>query len=242
MGGVLESDLGAAAWAPQLTAAHAAKMTSSKVLGKHFIAFSVAPLSSHTGGAAGTLPAQDAKSPRSGPPFATLASAAFRTWDSIVSIKQDSVVTFYYTLKDDADEVIDSSSPGEPLAYLHGHGNLVPGLERELEGKSAGDKLSVKVTPAAGYGEFSKDLIQKVPRRSLKGISKITVGMRLHAQTEQGPRAVTVTNVMGDMVTIDGNHPLAGKNLNFDIEIVAVREPTEEELAHGHVHGPGGHH
>ena len=159
-----------------------------------------------------------------------------------MSIKKDSVVTFNYTLKDDANEVIDSSAEGEPLAYLQGHGNLVPGLERELEGKNAGDKLSVKVAPADGYGEHSRELIQKVPRRALKGIAKITVGMRLHAQTEQGPRPVTVTAVTGDMVTIDGNHPLAGKNLNFDIEIVDVRDATEEELAHGHVHGPGGHH
>jgi len=159
-----------------------------------------------------------------------------------VSIKKDSVVTFNYTLKDDGGEVIDSSAPGEPLAYLHGHGNLVPGLERELEGKSAGEQLSVKVTAADGYGERNKDLIQKIPRRSLKGINKITVGMRLHAQTQEGPRAVTVTAVTGDMVTIDGNHPLAGKNLNFDIELVEVRDATEEELAHGHVHGPGGHH
>jgi FKBP-type peptidyl-prolyl cis-trans isomerase SlyD len=160
----------------------------------------------------------------------------------LTTIKKDSVVTFNYTLKDDAGEVIDSSAEGEPLAYLQGHGNLVPGLERELEGKSAGDKLTVKVAPADGYGEHSRELIQKVPRRSLKGMAKITVGMRLHAQTDEGPRAVTVTAVIGDMVTIDGNHPLAGKNLNFDIEIVDVRDATEEELAHGHVHGPGGHH
>jgi FKBP-type peptidyl-prolyl cis-trans isomerase SlyD len=159
-----------------------------------------------------------------------------------VSIKKDSVVTFNYTLKDDGGAVIDSSAPGEPLAYLHGHGSLVPGLERELEGKTTGDKLSVKVTPADGYGERSGELIQKVPRRALKGINKITVGMRLHAQTQQGPRAVTVTAVTGDMVTIDGNHPLAGQNLNFDIDLVDVRDATEEELAHGHVHGPGGHH
>jgi FKBP-type peptidyl-prolyl cis-trans isomerase SlyD len=159
-----------------------------------------------------------------------------------LSIKKDSVVLFDYTLKDDGGEVIDNSSPGEPLAYLHGHGNLVAGLERELEGKDAGDKLSVKVAPAEGYGEHSKDLIQKVPRRSLKGLAKITVGMRLHAQTAEGPRAVTVTAVTGDMVTLDGNHPLAGKNLNFDIQIVDVRDATEEELAHGHIHGPGGHH
>ncbi len=159
-----------------------------------------------------------------------------------MSIKKDSVVLFNYTLKDDGDHVIDNSEPGHPLAYLHGHGNIVPGLERELEGKSTGDKLSVKVAPADGYGEHSKDLIQKVPRRSLKGLAKITVGMRLHAHTAHGPRAVTVTAVTGDMVTLDGNHPLAGQNLNFDIEIVEVRDATEEELAHGHVHGPGGHH
>ena len=159
-----------------------------------------------------------------------------------MTIKKDSVVVFNYTLKDDSGAVIDSSAPGEPLAYLHGHGNLVPGLERELEGKSANDKLSVKVSPADGYGEFSQELIQRIPRRSLKGIAKITVGMRLHAQTPEGPRAVTVTAVTGDMVTIDANHPLAGKNLNFDIEITEVREASPEELAHGHVHGPGGHH
>ena len=159
-----------------------------------------------------------------------------------MGIKKDSVVTFNYTLKDDGDEIIDSSPPGEPLAYLHGHGNLVPGLERELDGKNPGDALIVKVTPADGYGEYSKDLVQKVPRRSLKGIAKITVGMRLHAQTAEGPRAVTVTALAGDMVTIDGNHPLAGQNLNFDIQIVDVRDASAEELAHGHVHGPGGHH
>lgn len=159
-----------------------------------------------------------------------------------MTIKKDSAVTFHYALKDDAGAVIDSSQSGEPLAYLHGHGNLVVGLERKLEGKNSGDRLSVKVPPGEGYGEYSKSLVQKVPRRSLKGIARITVGMRLHTQTEQGPRAVTVTHVAGDMVTIDANHPLAGKNLNFEIEINDVRAATEEELAHGHVHGPGGHH
>jgi FKBP-type peptidyl-prolyl cis-trans isomerase SlyD len=159
-----------------------------------------------------------------------------------MAIAQDSVVTLHYTLKDDTGEVLDSSSSGEPLAYLHGHGNLVPGLERELTGKNTGDKLSVKISPADGYGEFDKALIQRVPRRALKGIKNINVGMRLHAQTPQGPQAVTVTQVQGDMVTLDGNHPLAGKNLNFDIEITDVREATAEELEHGHVHGPGDHH
>ena len=159
-----------------------------------------------------------------------------------MSITQDSVVTIHYTLTDDDGKVIDSSSPGEPLAYLHGHGNLIPGLERELTGKSPGDKLNVKLTPADGYGEYDKQLVQRVPRRSLKGIPNLRAGMQLQAQTDQGPRMVTVTNIVGDMVTVDGNHPLAGKNLTFDVEIAEVREATPEELSHGHVHGPGDHH
>jgi FKBP-type peptidyl-prolyl cis-trans isomerase SlyD len=157
-------------------------------------------------------------------------------------IAQNSVVTIHYTLKDDAGEIIDSSREGDPIAYLHGHGNLVPGLERELEGKNAGDKVNVSVTPEHGYGEYDKNLVQQVPRRALQGIANVKVGMRLQAQTPQGPRAVVVTRLVGDMVTIDGNHPLAGKNLNFDVEITDVREASEEELSHGHVHGEGGHH
>jgi FKBP-type peptidyl-prolyl cis-trans isomerase SlyD len=157
-------------------------------------------------------------------------------------IAQNSVVTIHYTLKDDAGDVIDSSREGDPIAYLHGHGNLVPGLERELEGKSTGDKVNVSVTPEQGYGEYDKQLVQQVPRRALQGIANVKVGMRLQAQTPQGPRAVVITRLVGDMVTIDGNHPLAGKNLNFDVEITDVRDATEEELAHGHVHGAGGHH
>lgn len=159
-----------------------------------------------------------------------------------MQISQDAVVLIHYTLTDDAGKTIDSSAGGEPLAYIHGNGNLIPGLERELEGKGAGDKLDVKIAPADGYGEFDKSLIQQVPRRALKGVGNLHVGMQLHAQSERGTRAVTVTHLAGDMVTLDGNHPLAGQNLNFKVEIVDVRAATEEELAHGHVHGPGGHH
>jgi FKBP-type peptidyl-prolyl cis-trans isomerase SlyD len=159
-----------------------------------------------------------------------------------MQITQDAVALIHYTLTDDEGATIDSSAGGEPLAYIHGNGNLIPGLERELEGKSEGDQLEVKITPADGYGEFDKSLIQRVPRRSLKGVGNLHVGMQLHAQSERGTRAVTVTQLVGDMVTLDGNHPLAGKNLNFKVEIVAVRAATEEELSHGHVHGPGGHH
>jgi FKBP-type peptidyl-prolyl cis-trans isomerase SlyD len=159
-----------------------------------------------------------------------------------MNIARDSVVSMHYTLRDDAGDVIDTSAEREPLAYLHGYGNIVTGLERELEGKSAGDKLSVKVSPAEGYGEYEDQLVQKIPRRSLRGIANIRIGMQLHAQTPQGTRVVTVTHIAGDMITIDANHPLAGKSLNFEVEITDVRQATEEELSHGHVHGEGGHH
>ena len=159
-----------------------------------------------------------------------------------MAVAPDCVVTIHYTLKDDAGTVLDHSSPEEPLAYLHGHGNVIPGLEKELDGKNIGDALTVIVAPADGYGEYDNGLVQSVPRRTLHGIKDVKPGMRLHAQTAEGPRAVTVTKVLGDMVTLDGNHPLAGKSLRFDVRIEDVRPATEEELSHGHVHGPGDHH
>jgi FKBP-type peptidyl-prolyl cis-trans isomerase SlyD len=159
-----------------------------------------------------------------------------------MSITQDQVVSIHYTLKDDSGEVIDRSAEGAPLAYLHGHGNLIPGLERELTGKNTGDRLQVRIAPADAYGEYDNALVQSVPRRALKGIGDVRVGMRLQAQTPEGARALTVTKVSGDMVTLDGNHPLAGKNLNFEVEVAGMREATAEELSHGHVHGDGGHH
>ena len=159
-----------------------------------------------------------------------------------MNITPDHVVSIHYTLRDEAGAIIDRSAEGEPLAYLHGHGNLIPGLERELAGKSAGDRLEVRIAPADGYGEYDRQLVQRVPRRSLKGIANVQVGVRLQTQTPQGPRAVTVTQLSGDMVTLDGNHPLAGQTLHFQVEVAAVRAATAEELAHGHVHGAGGHH
>ena len=159
-----------------------------------------------------------------------------------MQIAQDKVVLIHYTLKNDSGEVIDSSSGGDPLAYIHGQGNIVPGLEKALEGKQVGDTLSVKVGPAEGYGERDDKLVQQVPRRQF-GSANVQPGMQFHAQTSGGhTRVVTVTRIVGDMVMVDGNHPLAGENLNFDVEVTEVREPSEEELAHGHVHGPGGHH
>jgi len=153
------------------------------------------------------------------------------------------VVTFHYTLTNDRGEVLDSSSGGSPLAYLHGMGNIIPGLEKELTGKQEGDKLQVRVDPAEGYGERNDALIQQVPRRAFQGVDDIQPGMSFTAQGGNGaPMRVVVTQVTGDMVTVDGNHPLAGESLNFDVEIAGVREASEEELSHGHVHGEGGHH
>jgi FKBP-type peptidyl-prolyl cis-trans isomerase SlyD len=159
-----------------------------------------------------------------------------------MSITHDQVVSIHYTLRDEAGEIIDSSPADEPLAYLHGHGNLVPGLERELAGKRVGDKLQVTLSAADGYGEHDPKLVQQVPRRALKGIANLRVGMRLQAQSDRGVHAVTVSRIAGDLVTLDGNHPLAGKKLHFEVEVAEVRAATEAELSHGHVHGPGGHH
>lgn len=159
-----------------------------------------------------------------------------------MQITQDAVVSLHYTLTNDKGETLDSSAGGEPLVYLHGNGNLIAGLENALSGKQAGDKLQVKIAPADGYGEYNKALIQRVPRRSFRGISDVRIGMQFQVQSDTGPRSVTVTQVVGDMVTVDGNHALAGQNLNFDVEVTEVRAATDEELAHGHVHGPGGHH
>jgi FKBP-type peptidyl-prolyl cis-trans isomerase SlyD len=157
-------------------------------------------------------------------------------------IAPEKVVLIHYTLKNDAGETLDSSSGGEPLAYLHGQGNLIPGLEKALEGKQAGDTLNVKVAAAEGYGERDDKLVQQVPRRQFGG-ANVQPGMQFHAQTSQGQtRVVTVTSIVGDMVTVDGNHPLAGENLHFEVEVNEVRDASAEELEHGHVHGPGGHH
>jgi FKBP-type peptidyl-prolyl cis-trans isomerase SlyD len=152
------------------------------------------------------------------------------------------VVLIHYTLKDDDGKVIDSSDGGEPLAYIQGHGNLVPGLEKALEGRKDGDTVAVTLPPAEGYGTRNEALLQRVPKRSLQGSGEIRKGMQFQAQTDEGLRVFTVTAVVGDMVSLDGNHPLADQTLHFDVEIVSVRAATAEELEHGHVHGAGGHH
>ncbi|TAL98624.1 MAG: peptidylprolyl isomerase [Rhodanobacter sp.] len=159
-----------------------------------------------------------------------------------MQIAQNAVAAFHYTLTDDQNEVIDSSAGRDPLTYLHGSGQIVPGLEKQMEGRSAGEKFSVDVVPAEGYGVHHPELMQEVPRTAFQGVEDIQPGMQFQSRGPQGEINVSVTRVENDKVFIDGNHPLAGKTLHFDIEVTAVREASAEELAHGHVHGAGGHH
>jgi FKBP-type peptidyl-prolyl cis-trans isomerase SlyD len=157
-------------------------------------------------------------------------------------IADRSVATFHYELTNDAGEVLDSSKGREPLAYLHGRGNIVAGLEKAMTGKQIGDKFDVTVSAAEGYGERDPSLVQVVPRKAFRGVKDLQPGMQFHAQGNGGSSAVVVTAVTGDEVTVDGNHPLAGETLHFAIEITGVRDASVEEALHGHVHGPGGHH
>lgn len=159
-----------------------------------------------------------------------------------MQITKDKVVAIHYTLRNNAGIVIDTSEGKDPLYYLHGNGNLIPGMEEGLEGKSKGDKFELKISPEKGYGHRNLDAIQQVPLAAFNG-AEVRVGMQFQASGDQGyPIIVTVTAVEGDTVTVDANHPLAGEELNFNVEVMEVREATSDELAHGHVHGPGGHH
>lgn len=153
-------------------------------------------------------------------------------------IKNNSVVTFHYTLSNNEGEVLDSSEGGDAFTYLQGSQMIVPGLEMQMEGKSAGDKFKAVVPPEKGYGVVEPQLIQRVPKDRF-GDQKVEAGMQFQAGEHS---VVTVKEVTKDDVVVDGNHPLAGVTLNFDVEVTGVREATADEIAHGHVHGEGGHH
>ena len=158
-----------------------------------------------------------------------------------MQIEPNSVVTLHYTLKDNDGNIIDQSDDGSFL-YLHGSMNIIPGLENALTGKIAGDELSVSVTPEEGYGVKDPERIQEVPKEMFEGADDIQVGVQFHAQSPDGAAiVVTVTEIKEDVVVVDGNHALAGVDLNFDVKVVEVREASEEEISHGHVHGPHGH-
>lgn len=157
-------------------------------------------------------------------------------------IHTDSVVLIDYTLAGDDGTVLDTSEGREPLAYLHGHGNLLAGVEAALSGKGAGDSVAVTLAPENGYGVREEGLVARVPRGEFPA-EDVELGMqfRVGPSAEQS-RVVTVTALDDEHVTLDANHPLAGETLHFSIQVVEVRAATNEELQHGHVHGPGGHH
>ncbi len=157
-------------------------------------------------------------------------------------IGKNSVVSMNYTLTDDAGKVLDRSEASKPLKYLHGAGNIVPGLEKALVGKAEGDSLKVRVEPAEAYGEVIPNGVKTIERAAFEGVDVVEVGMAFQAQAPDGStQHIVVTKVEGDNVTIDINHPLAGVALNFDVKIVNVREATKEELEHGHTHEGDGH-
>jgi len=159
-----------------------------------------------------------------------------------MEIAEKNVVQFHYTLKDEAGNQIESSLDGDPVAFLCGYNNVIPGVEKALLGKTAGDEVSVSVQPEDGYGERREDAVQRVPVKHLQGAKKWRPGMVATVHTDQGVRQVTVIKVGRFMVDVDTNHPFAGKVLQFDIKVVDVRDATAEEIEHGHAHGVGGHH
>lgn len=158
-----------------------------------------------------------------------------------MKIEQNRVVTINYTLKNTDGIVLDSSEGRDPLVYLHGVGGLIPGLERELEGKGAGESLNAVIPPEEAYGNHSAELVHVVPKSGFKGAdNELQEGMRVQLDTPQGPAVASVTRIEGEDVTLDLNHPLADETLHFAVDVVEVREATEDEISHGHAHGPGG--
>ncbi len=156
-------------------------------------------------------------------------------------ISNEKVVAIHYTLTNDQGQVLDSSEGRDPLAYIHGAGSIIPGLERALEGKDVGDTLAVVIPPEEGYGRRNEELVQTIAMSNFEDPSQVKLGVRFQVQTPEAAYLATVTQIVGDQVTIDMNHPLADETLHFDVNVVEVREATEEELEHGHVHAPGEH-
>ncbi len=156
--------------------------------------------------------------------------------------EKDKVVSFHYTLKNAAGEQMETSREKDPMTYLHGANNIITGLEKAMEGHAVNDEFSVTVEPEEAYGVRNEKNVQRVPLKRLKGIGKISPGQVLNLQTNNGQVQVTVLKVGRFNIDVDGNHPLAGKQLTFDVEITDIRDASAEELEHRHVHGPGGHH
>lgn len=157
-------------------------------------------------------------------------------------IGKNSVVSIHYTLTDDDGNILDTSMNDEPLHYLHGANNLIPGLENELTGKTVGAAFKVKVPPDEAYGVYRDELVQTVPLDLFKGVEEVRPGMQFETQGTNGPEMIIVTDVGNGEVTVDGNHPLAGKTLHFDVTVEAIRDASSEEIEHGHPHHGHDHH
>lgn len=153
-----------------------------------------------------------------------------------MEVKPDNVVSIHYVLRDTEGEIIDQSAEEQPLSYLHGHGNIVPGLEKAIEGHAEGDEVKATVEPEEGYGPYREELVQKVGRDAFQGVDELAPGMSFRAESDAGPMIVTVKAVEGEEVTVDGNHVLAGQTLDFTVNVADVREATANEIEHGHVH------
>ena len=159
-----------------------------------------------------------------------------------MKVEKDKVMSFHYALREESGAPVEDSREREPLVIMFGRGNLIAGLEQAMIGHVAGDRFDVVVPPAQGYGERREDATQRVPKKYFRGGEHLQPGMTTVLNTKEGrQQMVTVTKVGSSVIDVDLNHPMAGKTLHFAIEITDVREPTTEELAHGHVHGPGGH-
>ncbi|MCF8429006.1 MAG: peptidylprolyl isomerase [Bacteroidia bacterium] len=157
-----------------------------------------------------------------------------------MKVSLNKVVAIHYKLTNNEGTVLDSSDGRGPLNFIHGLGHLIPGMEEGLQGKEVGNKFQLKVSPEKGYGNYQNEMVQQVPLSAFAG-QEIKVGMQFEAGTDEQRFLVTIKAIDAETVTVDGNHPLAGVALNFDIEVIEIREATEDELAHGHVHGPEGH-
>jgi FKBP-type peptidyl-prolyl cis-trans isomerase SlyD len=158
-----------------------------------------------------------------------------------MKVSLNKVVAIHYTLTNNEGTVLDSSNGRGPLNFIHGLGHLIQGMEEGIDGKEVGNKFQLKVSPEKGYGNYQNEMVQQVPLSAFAG-QEIKVGMQFEAGTDEQRFLVNIKAIDAETVTVDGNHPLAGVELNFDIEIIDIREATEDEIAHGHVHGPDGHH
>ena len=158
-----------------------------------------------------------------------------------MKISKHKVALIHFILRNEDSEVLENTKNGDPLGYIHGMGILVPGLEEELEDKTAGDSFTVTLPPEKAFGLYYENRKQKLPIANF-GDNPVEIGMQFHADTPEGTQVITVIDIDNGIVTVDGNHDLAGETLTFDVEVIKVRDATQEELDHGHVHGIGGHH